>query len=73
MSDLKGPRGVLSYEERILLREAVSRIQVEKEKHARRLYMVTAYGEQMNLGGGARPWQEQNRGGYVASSDRHAN
>lgn len=54
----------MTFKERQRLREEVAVIQRKRERHARRLEIVTTYGEHINMGGGCRPIEEQCRSGY---------
>lgn len=58
----------LSFDERQILKQKRSAIQIEKEKFARRLEIVVLYEDDViNMGGGSRPLGEQIRSGYPSS------
>jgi hypothetical protein len=55
----------LTFEERQVLKQMVSDIQIKKEKQARRLEIVTLYDNVViHMGGGSRHWSQQIRSGY---------
>jgi len=58
----------MNYEQRILLREAISAIQRPKELRARRMWVrISGTRRKLYLGGDSRPMPEQNRAGYPAN------
>jgi hypothetical protein len=54
----------LGFSERLQLRQERSRVQLQREHNARRLWVKTLHGERLRLGGGSRPEAEQVRSGY---------